>query len=407
MDIHNIALVRATEHIPFDGKVKPVGQSISFSKNNEIYQYPSVIGDFLEREGKVPNFDQIKEKMIEDGEISKDSDFGEIFSKCSTKCVEVKKEIKKDYLPYYCNYNSMVLFSINGLVPDDGENGGFTGTVFSSKNCAIIEGLEEHIDEVISLNPTDTAIKGTVNLSPNAVILISQQKYNSLTNEQKERLNNLSCEVKIFEGNLKQAVNNVLENSERYTAEELTLSREQIKPSETRDDVMNTLNQIAEERNLSQAYHLSVLLHKTNMEGKLEDVKEEAENMGTLSKYYMDEFYQYIFSKMDIDKDLQYDLIHFKNAKPYLEEFCKKIKEYGIDEYRELVTKYNTGLEELKEENKLPTPETILNSINKGETISIADLVEEHYTGNKINFKLEDKQEINDDVKSLDSDERI
>ena len=382
MDIHNIAIVRATNQIPFDGQIKTVSNSVVLNKQSS-FQYAYSIGDFLEQEGRIPTFEQVKQKMIEKGEISKDADFMEIFEKCSDRSVAIKRKVQSDYLPYLGEYNSMSLFSINGLVPDDNENGGMGGNVFSDKDCAIIDGLEEHIENVISLNPTDTAIKGNVTLSPNAIILISQRKYDSLTNKEKEDLNRLSCKVIVFEGTLKEAVQNTLKESGRYTSEELTLARSQIKPSETRDELMELLGKIAEERGLSQAYHFDVIFSRTDMTEGLESVKDEAQNINTVSNYYMDQFYYYIFEKLGIDESLQYSLINYKDAKPYINELLNKIKEYGIDEFKELVKGYNGALEELRNSGKLPTGEEVLISLEEGRPINIAAMVEEQITGKK------------------------
>ncbi len=382
MDIHNIALVRATNHIPFDGEIKTVGNSVMLSKDS-YYQFSFSIGDLLEQLGRIPTYDQVKEDMMKKGEISKDDDLMEVYGKCSDRSAKVKSIIKSDYLPYLGGYNSMLLFSLNGLVPDDDENGGMGGNVFSDKECAIIDGLEEHIDEIISLNPTDTAINGNVTLSDNAIILISRKKYESLTDKQKADLEKLPCKKVIFEGTLKEAVQSELEKSERYTSEELTLSRIHIKPSETSNEIMEILNQISEERGLSQAYHFDILSHRTELKGGLEDVKDESEKADIISDYYMNQFYYYMFEKMDIDLRLQYSLINYKSAKPYTEELCKKIKEYGIDKYKELVQGYNRALEELRDSGKLPTGEEILASLEEGKPINIAAMVEEHITGQK------------------------
>lgn len=380
MDINNIALVRATNYIPFDGKIKTVSNSVVLNKRSS-FQYAYSIGDFLEQDGRIPTFEQVKQKMIEKGEISKDADFIEVFEKCSERSASIKRKVTSDYLPYLCEYNSMVLFSINGLVPDDNENGGMGGNIFSDKDCAIIDGLKEHIKDVISLNPTDTAIKGNVILSPNAIILISQNRYKTLTDEEKIALNNLSCQKIIFNGTLKEAVQNTLEESERYTSEELTLSRRQIKPSETSDELVEVLNKIAEERGLSQAYHFDVIFNRTDMIGGLESVKDEVQNINMISDYYMNQFYFYIFEKMDIDEGLQYSLVNFKDAKPYVKELLDKIEKYGIDNYRKLVINYNTALRELKNSGKLPTPEEILESLKDNKSINIAKMVEEQITG--------------------------
>lgn len=94
--------------------------------------------------------------------------------------VSLSSQILKEYLPYVSDYNSFVLFSLNGLCPDDNEHG-FGNNTFSNKNCVIIDSLSHHIDNVISLVPTDTALKGDVYLSNEAIILIRLSVYNSLS----------------------------------------------------------------------------------------------------------------------------------------------------------------------------------------------------------------------------------
>ena len=142
MNIENVVLIRATNVIPFDGIVHPISKTPYLKKENGT-NFAYAINDLLQKLSKISYNDYWSKSEEEQEKIDKNN-----------------QEIINSYLPYNSKYNSMVLWSLNGLVPDDINN------TFSNKTCAIIEGLKEQIDksEVISLVPTDTAIKGNVQL---------------------------------------------------------------------------------------------------------------------------------------------------------------------------------------------------------------------------------------------------
>lgn len=160
--------------------------------------------------------------------------------------VALSSKILKEYLPYVSDYNSMVLFSLNGICPDDNEHG-FANNIFSNKSVAIIAPLSEHIEQVISLVPTDTAIKGNVELSNNAIVLIEESVYESLNDMQKALLHNNKFSIKTFTGSLKEAIRNELQNSGRYIPETLSLSASTggFMPSDTSELQKECINNIS------------------------------------------------------------------------------------------------------------------------------------------------------------------
>ena len=200
-----IAIVRATDHIPFDGIVKTVSSSISLSKEK----------------GSMFSFEM--ESMLRElngGEIS-------------------QEEFEKKYLPYVSKYNSMSLWALNSLVPDDPDN----KNVFSNKDCAIIDDLEEQINngsEFISLAPTDTAIKGDVALSGKSTILISKERFSTLSDEEKEKLSKFN--VKVFDGDLKEAVSHAL-TEKGYNAENLSLEGKYLRDSSSKGFIESPTSQ--------------------------------------------------------------------------------------------------------------------------------------------------------------------
>lgn len=358
MKIENIAIVRAIDIdiIPTDGIIVPVSES-KYIKKDKNESLAVGIKELLKRKGIITPIDHSKlddEKYIE------------------TKNKEIA-EVTNNYIPYTSDYNSMVLFSLNGLVPDDSEIG-FGNNKFSDKKCAIIDSLSSHIDEVISLNPTDTAIKGTVKLSKDAVILIEKNTYDNLSNKDKIKLSRFN--IKLFEGNLKEAVELYLKSSQRYTCEKLTLSSSKggYIESPTSEELKATIKKIAEERQISTAPHLNIILHNTDNNDKLKSVQNEHENIIKIRKYYKNEFYKYLFSEMQVDEELQYYLLNY-DSDIYIEELCEVINKYGLDNYKIICDKFNYTLEQLREQNLLSTPQEIINSINIGNPIDLCEMI--------------------------------
>ena len=229
MNIKNIALVRATNIIPIDGVVRPISE-VPYLKKEEGTEFSFAMNDLLKKKGILKEIDWTKPDEI-------------------SKIDKENNEILNQYMPYNTDYNSMVLWSLNGLVPDDINN------TFSDKTCAIIDGLEEQIEksEIVSLVPTDTAIKGAVKLSNQASVLISKERYETLSQEEKDKLTKLDLNVSVFEGDLKEAVDEELIKKNRYTAETLSLKREDdgYVKSDTSDNVRDTICSIANEKNIA------------------------------------------------------------------------------------------------------------------------------------------------------------
>lgn len=356
MDIKNIALVRATNVIPVDGVVRPIS-AVPYLRKEKDTEFSTSMRDLLRRKGLLKEVDWTKPDEI--NKISKEN----------TKTLE-------QYVPYNSDYNSMVLWSLNGLVPDDMNN------TFSDKTCAIIDGLAEQIEqsEMVSLVPTDTAIKGNVNLSNKATILIDKDRYETLSLEEKDKLAKLNLNVTIFQGNLKEAVNEALIREGRYTAETLSLAREDdgyIK-SDTSDEVRRTIRDVANERNIAQVLHWSVITGQNDELDKLENVKDDFENGCIVKDFYKRAFFEYLFSKMNIDNGTKEYALYFPDSSKYMEDLCDEIGRIGIDKYKSLVDEYNKSLEQLRETGKLPTTQQIVNSARENKKIDLVSMIEKH-----------------------------
>lgn len=342
MNIKNIALVRATNIIPFEGIVHPLSE-VPYLKKENGTAFSFAMFDLLKEQGKMKKIDWTK--LDELSEIDKENN-----------------RILREYMPYNSDYNSMVLWSLNGLVPDD------TNNTFSDKTCAIIDGLEEQIEqsEIVSLLPTDTAIKGNVNLSQKSSILISKERYEGLSQEEKINLAKLDLSIAIFEGDLREAINQELLKNDQYTAETLSLKREDngyIK-SKTSDDVRKTIENIATEKNIAQVLYWNVITGENDELDKLESVKDEFENSRIVNNFYKETFFKYIFSKIDIDNQVKANALHMPESSVYMKDLCDEIEKIGISKYKDILDEYNKSLEQLKENGKLPTPQEIVD-LNK------------------------------------------
>lgn len=356
MNIRNIAAVRATNVIPFDGVVHPVKDEPFIKKENGT-PFQGELFSLLRRKGILRPIDwesPEEERMAVE---------------------EKNKEIVLEYMPYTSMYNSMVLWSLNGLVPDDAFN------KFSQKTCAIIEGVEELMEEteIISMVPSDTAINGSAKLSKNASVLIARERYESLSEEQREQLSKLDLTVKIFDGDLKTAINTELIESGRYTAEDLSLVSESggYIESATSKEVMQTINSIAQEHNIPQLLHMKIFLGETDGEKKLEDVKGEKQHCDTIAAVYKQAFFEYLFSKMDIDESVKECATYFPDSSKYMEDLCDEIDRIGIDKYKAVLDEYNQSLERLRDCGQLPTPQQIVDAVREENKIDLISMIEQ------------------------------
>ena len=348
MTIDNLALVRATNVIPFDGIMRPISETCYLKKNFNL-EFSRAMRDMLVEEGIVPPFDFSR---------FGDDDYIDNYNKNVLSIV-------RDYIPYNSDYNSMILFSINGLVPDDNEVS-FGNNTFSNKKCAVIDSLTDHIDQVVSLVPTDTAVKGSIKLSPNAIILIERNYFDSLSENMRKQLFSNSCSVETFEGNLKDVVSDRLAKTERYIPEELSLSRTSggYKDSETKTMTIDTINKVALDYNIAQVLHFDVLTANNDQLDKLKDVEDEYKHVMEVTNYYQDLFFNHLFNAMPVDEGLQDAVLNNPNSSVYLRELCNTIKSFGLDNYKNIVMNYNHELESKQRTGELLTPDEIVNSIS-------------------------------------------
>ena len=85
-----------------------------------------------------------------------------------------------EYLPLTSSYTSTLSFSLNGLVPDDMNN------KFSDMLVAVIDPIKYHQNEdYVNIDAIDTTIKGSIKTSEEAILVIEQNYFLGLTEEEK------------------------------------------------------------------------------------------------------------------------------------------------------------------------------------------------------------------------------
>ena len=200
MNLENVVLVRAINYLPLNGELTPSFQAnvlVDDNKSDFFYYIKNKVDKELEAQlGRPLNvFVNPEDKKMQD---------------------EMLKKYTVLTGPYY---TTTLSFALNGLVPDDRHN------TFSNLKIAVLDPIKNHMDkDFVSIDTIDTTIKGKINVSTDAVLLIDNLVYNSLPEDIKNNLNSF-YNIKLFNGSLKEAVAGTLKQN-NYPALPLVQSRE-------------------------------------------------------------------------------------------------------------------------------------------------------------------------------------
>lgn len=360
MDINQFAIVRATNSIPFNGIVKPISQVPYLKKDaNSQFSYSIQQLSFLSN---------LKDNLNLYNNDEREKYYNALYQ----------------FLPYSSDYNSMISFSISGLVPNDINN------TFSNKSCVIIDSLAEQIDKsnFISLAPTDTTISGSLTLSPKAIILIESEKYDSLSDDEKIKLKKLQetgIKIEFFksdpenENHLETIVSKILiENG--YNTEKLTLSRKYhgFLASPTSEETKESLATIAYKRKISQELYFNIISQNSDDLDKLTDAKDDAKNFHVITNFYQTHFFKYLFKSLSLEPYLESKLLSRPDTRPYLDQLTEVIEAFGSNNYLSIVSEYNKKIESLLKTNSLLTPQQIIDFLNNNQDLNLFENINEH-----------------------------
>lgn len=310
----DIALVRATDHLPLNGVI-PAISTVPFV-----------------------------EKMHDVAHEAVDAIFNE-----QGIAWEDRKERVKDLTPLSTQYRSSVHFCLNGLVASHMQ-GNFTGNPF-----VIIEPFKEHEndDNILAVRGEDTYFKDGLQLSDKAVILVDERCAQGC----------LDCGLDsnqfiFYRGDQEEATNIVLAKM-GYVPE--LIGKDYIIDSDTSE----MIREFIRKSNYPQDKHCFS-----------ESYREDDEKNLILWKKYAENFYSYLYSNVYGDiTDKKREIDYLSQVMCYdrraIEHFSGFIKTIGLENYENIVNAYNGAIIEKIERGEYPNNNQILsgapleNSIHK------------------------------------------
>lgn len=330
MNIDNAVLVRAYKnYIPMNKRLNPSCDEM-YLKYQSTSDYKSEIKEYVLKE-----YEKNTGKHLD---TWNDNDYQKL------------EELVLPFLPLSSVYVSTLSFSINGLVHDDMNN------FFSEYNVCVIEPLKYHTnDNFVNFTVNDTTIKGSIDLSDHAILLIHKDTYDKLSDTQKKLLNS-NYNLEIFNSSLTDTVSNTLK---KYGYPSLNLvnsvAKNYIAESENKESAINFINDFAEKNGLStlrlfDIYTSPFLTEDKDLEAQ-KKVNDERKLISEIILYYRNKFYDYLLSiakengyKMDESKEY-YLMSEFRNSQEVLSELVEYlVSTLGLEKLKNIIAIYNQDL---------------------------------------------------------------
>jgi len=332
MNIDNVVLVRAMNNLPINGILEPSCSSKYLhiqNKGNYYYLIQREIKRYLE------------------SKLQRTLDFSEEDNK-------LLKDILKDYLPLTSSYTGTLSFSLNGLVPDDINN------KFSDMKVAVIDPIKYHLkDDFVNIDVIDTTIKGRIEVSKEAILLIHRDYFLSLTIEEQEKLAKI-YKVELFDDTLKEAI---LSTLNKYNYPSLSLIQDKtskdIVDCEHKDSMIAFQSYFAKEKGVSrlklqQLYTTPLELLSEGVDVvAAEKVQSDFSKNLIVQKYYQDSFYNFLLQKaeqyhMELDEMEKFYLFsEFSKSEEVLEDLVKSLlNKAGMENYKLFIEEYNKMIQD-------------------------------------------------------------
>jgi hypothetical protein len=313
MNIDNIALVRITDILPKNGVVEPSSKGQFLIKANGT-EFSYAIADMIR---KYENYGFTEEEMKR------------FISDCNK------------LTPYTSEYVSTTCYSVNSVVPED------INMSFDNRPYVIIEPLKEQINkaDIVSIRPYEVIVEGPMMLSENAVIIADKNKITE------DDLNNLKNRYTVIlcDGNVREACNDYLKASNRFTCEQLNAHG--FIESNTSDQIETVLEEVAQSKNIEQVKHINS-----------EVLKSDIEKTTIIEDFYEDMFLKYLCENTYVKNDIKEYFIEGQFNKDKAELLKQIVTSIGLKTYVDLVVAYNNQLENMIKNGQLLTNEQIINN---------------------------------------------
>lgn len=316
-DVNDIWMIRATDYLPEDHIMKPISQ-VPFIYNMNDVPY-SALTDALNDIENINIF-------TEDEKYSERKKFVYANSPLSTQ------------------YRSTLHFTLNGLVTSHSKGN------FDNRKFIILDGLSKHlgIDDFRSIRSEDTFIHGTVPISKDAIIMIDEDNYQTLLQENPwlETYN-----VALYKGDQKIAVEIMLTQLGIVSEKIMTDSEEYSQTSPL-------LHKYFEE--VTNIYGIEEMKHFYSPEYRSDD-----EKSAILWQIYNKRFFTSFFQRLglteeEITTNLRYFLSTNISDFDKDDSFKRFIQHMGLDNYYKFVAEYNNELKNAVNMGIYPTNDEIL-----------------------------------------------
>lgn len=347
MNIDNVVLVRATStHLPLDGNLIPTyeGKRLVSDEKSEYYFF-------------------IRKKMTEELE----KQLGRNINPYSVDDSKMLDSILKNYSVLTGDYPTTTLsFSLNGLVPDDINNN------FSRMKVAVIDPIKNHINaDFVAIDVVDTTIKGSLKVSNEAILVIENELFNSLSEDKKNNLRS-NYKINLFEGELREAVNNTLKEN-NYPVLPLISQREtkNIEECPERESMLEFEDSFAKSVNASRLrlQDLTFSYHSSNEVDQIahDKIKDEHPNSLKIDEYYRNKFYEFLLNKAEnfgieiSDAEKYYLFTQYAESEEAMKRIISCIIDScgGISNFSNLIQEYNQYVK-----NSYLTNKEIIDSLN-------------------------------------------
>lgn len=329
MNIDNVVLVRAMSHLPLNGELIPSceGQRLEFEKTSEFKSY---IQKLVEQKLEA----QLGRSLV----LYVDSPDAILMD----KMMEEYRILKGAY------YTSTLSFSLNGLVPDDNT------CEFSKLPLAVIDPIKNHTNaNFVNIEAIDTTVKGRMQVSDDAILVINKSLYNSLSDEIKMNLTS-NYKIELFDGDLKNAVNATLI---KYNYPTLPLKQrieeKNIGDCPERESMIDFLDIFAKTVGASrcrlQQLYMNNIFHDEVDQKAHDKIKDDFENNLKIVEHYKYQLYSFLISKAEsfgieiTDEEKYYLFTEYAAGGLAMQRITSElIKSYGgLENFIAFIQEYN------------------------------------------------------------------
>lgn len=347
MNINNVVLVRAMNNLPLNGELIPSceGQRLVNDNKSDFY--------YFMRDCVRANLEQQLGRSLVLFPDSPD--------------YLLMEEAMKDYLMVTGDYYTTTLsFALNGLVPDDMNN------QFTNMKMAVLEPIKNQTSaDFVTIETIDTTVKGRMNTSDEAILVIERNFFSQLSSDVQVNLVD-NFKIKLFEGNLKDAISNTLREN-NYPVLPLVQKKEKnnIEACPEKESMLDFEDKFSVAVGASRL-RLQQLTFMYGGGTAVDEIahnklKEEHDNTLKVAEYYKNQLYEFMVNKaMNLgigisDEDKFYLFTNYQEGVEAMKRIVTSlISAYGgLDSFKQFIQEYNNYIEE----NYL-TNEQIVSSIN-------------------------------------------